>query len=224
MAQERDDRLQADQQAMQDLKDSSSVFDFESSGDPPDRYTVVFRGKGLARNSSSNSDIEIIEVHRCDIRLPYSYPERAPDVRWLTPIFHPNVSFSGFINMKEIGLPWDKGLTLDIICERLWDVARLSYMNLEKATNYAAKSYFESDSAMKVPVDARLLRDVAAPAGSNVIHYERRGGEGVKLPDAKPPAADVMFIGDDAGKPPIQAKPARPPVVRRDDDDILFIE
>ena len=220
----RDDRLQADLQALQDLKENSSLFDFESTGDPPDRYTIVFRGKGLARNSSSNSDVEVTELHRCDIRLPYSYPERAPDVRWLTPIFHPNISFSGFINMKEIGMPWDKGLTLDVVCERLWDVARLSYMNLDKATNYAAKSYFESDNAIKLPVDSRLLRGGATPAGSNVIHYERRGGAGVKLPDARPSSADVLFIGDDAAKPPVHAKPTRPPVVRRDDDDILFIE
>ena len=77
--------------------------------------------------------------------MPYGYPERPPDIRWLTPILHPNISFSGFLNLAEVGLPWSEDLGLEVVCERLWDVARGSYMNLEKSANYAAKSWFEKE-------------------------------------------------------------------------------
>jgi ubiquitin-protein ligase len=35
-------------------------------------------------------------------RMPYGYPERPPDIRWLTPILHPNISFSGFLNLRKL--------------------------------------------------------------------------------------------------------------------------
>jgi len=224
----RDERLEADFSAIEALRSASTILDFEPTGDAADRYTVVFRGKGLARDTSPTSDVEIVELHKVDIRLPYAYPERGPDIRWLTPIFHPNVSFSGFINLKQIGLPWDYGITLDVIVERLWDVARLAYFNPEKAVNYSAKNWFESESTLRLPLDHRPLRDKAAPSSSNIIRYERRGDSKVDLQKASQ-ADKVFYIGEDTAPP--EPPPRRIPPRRRvppagshpDDDDILYI-
>src|SRR5687767_11693399 len=109
----RNARLAADLAALERLRADSSILMFEPAGEPPDRYTLAFRGKGLGRQGMS-TDVSVIELHEVDLRMPYSYPERPPDVRWLTPIVHPNVSFSGFLNLAEIGLPWTSDLTLDI--------------------------------------------------------------------------------------------------------------
>ena len=220
--QARHERLVAELEAMRALKKASSIFDFEFTGEPPDRYSVTFRGKGISRDTSPQADVEIVELHKIDLRLPYSYPRRPPDIRWITPIFHPNISFSGFINLKDVGLPWDQDLGLDVVCERLWDVARSQYMDLNKATNYSAKNWFDDESTLQLPVDHRLLRDRSAPQGGNVIRYQRRGDQRLSLPSARD-VGEVFFIGEDTPTPSL---PIRTGPVRRHplgDDDVLYI-
>ncbi|MBP89025.1 MAG: hypothetical protein CMJ64_20310 [Planctomycetaceae bacterium] len=220
---DRQNRLAAELECLHALKKTSSVFDFESVGEAPDRYTLLFRGKGVAQDTSSESEIEYVELHRVELRLPYSFPQRPPDIRWTTPLFHPNVSFSGFINVKDIGLPWEQDLGLDVVCERLWDVARLAYMNLESAANYSAKNWFEDECHLPLPVDPRPLRDKNAPSGSNVIRYERKGARRVSLPETGP-AQDVLFIGEDTPTPELPV--ARRVPLRRpppNDDDLFYI-
>ena len=220
--QDRHERLVAELEAMRALKKASSILDFEFTGDPPDRYTIILRGKGISRDTSPHADIEFVELHKIDIRLPYSYPRRPPDIRWITPIFHPNISFSGFINLKDVGLPWDQDLGLDVVCERLWDVARLQFTDLTKATNFAAKNWFEDESTLQPPIDHRQLRDQSAPQGGNVIRYQRRGDRRISLPDARD-TADIFFIGEDTPTPslPIRTAPIRRH--RSGDDDVFYI-
>ena len=159
----------------QRLQQASSVFSFESHGEPPDRYALDFRGRGIARRAAGRSAVEFMELHQVEMRLPCDYPAVPPDLRWITPILHPNVSFSGFIQLRDLGLPWDDSVTLDVVCERLWDVARLAYMQWDRTTNSAARTWLEEQTAVSLPVDVRPLRDLALPAAKNVIRYQRRG-------------------------------------------------
>jgi ubiquitin-protein ligase len=224
-AEQRTERLAAELESMRALKKCSTIVDFEFSGDAPDRYSVIFRGRGISRDSSSRADVKYEHLHRIDIRLPFSYPQRPPDIRWVTPIFHPNVSFSGFIQLSDLDLPWQAELGLDVICERLWDVARLAFVNLETASNHAAKNWFEGQTSLQLPVDSRSLRDKDAPTGANVIRYERRGERRTAVPETTSSTDDVLFIGEDTPTPELPMR-AIPPVRRRPppkDDDILYI-
>jgi hypothetical protein len=208
-------RLNSDLAVLEALRGESTILSFEPAGEPPDRYTLTFRGKGLGREGMS-TDVSVIELHQIDLRMPYSYPERPPDVRWLTPIVHPNISFSGFLNLAEIGLPWTPDLTLDILCERLWDVARGAYVNLEKAANYSAKNWYEQECSFELPVDPRPLRDKAGVSVTNVVKYQRRGSA-VQLAAGTP--MEVMYIDENTPVPPL------PPRVRRGrgGEDVLYI-
>ena len=217
---ERADRLRADQQTLEKLKESSTIFDYESSGTPPDRYTLTLRGKGLGRGDSAQSDIDIIDLHKIELRMPYTYPEQPPDVRWLTPLVHPNVSFSGFVNLPEIGLPWRQEITLDVLCERLWDVARAAYINTDKAVNYSAKNWIEKECPHELPIDSRALRDKLVANRSNVVRYERHG-QGVHLP-AGQTSGDVMFIDENTPTPPVPPRAAARRR-KRGDDEVIFI-
>jgi ubiquitin-protein ligase len=210
-------RLQADLESLEALKRDSTIFDFEANGHPPDRYTLIFRGKGMQRDPSTRGEVELIELHRCDLRLPYSYPDRPPDIRWITSIFHPNISFSGFINLRDIGLSWHSGSTLAEVCERLWDVARLSYMNLDRAVNYAARNWHKEQQELELPVDTRSLRDRVRPVNPNVVRYERRGAERAVRPRLL--EGDVLYIGEDTPAPEVPRGGAW-----SDDDNILYIE
>ena len=46
-------RLTADAEAMKALKDNSSILEFQAHGEPPERYLLTFRGKGLMRRSET---------------------------------------------------------------------------------------------------------------------------------------------------------------------------
>ncbi len=218
---DRNERLQADLDCLTELNSCSSIFSFDTIGRPPDRYSLTFRGRGVSRAISPHADVEFIELHEIDMRLPFSYPDLPPDIRWVTPILHPNVSFSGFIQLRDVGLPWDSSVTLDAVCERLWDVARLAYLNLDRATNFSAKSWIESPGRMALPVDARILRDRMPPSGVNVIRYQRRGATRPSLPRG---GGDVLFIGEDTPAPPLPPRRPPPRAGRSDDDDILYID
>jgi hypothetical protein len=181
------------------LKNASTILDFDADGQPPDRYTVTFRGKGVRRDPSTGR-IEVVDTHQCEIRLPCSFPQRPPDIRWLTPLFHPNISFGGFIRLRDIGIVWEESLTLDVVCDRLWDVARMAYHDEENASNHSAKRWLEQQTDVDLPVDQRPLRDTMKLRNANVVRYDRRGQSGLQLPDAAL-RDDVLYIGDDAPLP-----------------------
>jgi hypothetical protein len=213
----RRERLIADLQSLEALKASSSVFDFQSEGDPPDRYALTFRGAGLYREAGSGRILPVDE-HRCDLRLTFSYPRRPPEIRWLTPLLHPNIAFGGFIRMEDVGLPADEDIGLDVLCERLWDVARLAYYDLEQATHFAARQWVESQQDRTLPIDPRPLRDRLIRSHANVIRYRHRDGRPVFRPESAGEDG-VLYIGEDTPLPPLPTRRAPPD----DAEDIFYI-
>lgn len=234
----RDDRLRAELSGLQSLKRKSSLFDFESEGEPPEKYKVTFIGKGVASINPDDNEAVIAEQHQIQIQLAYLHPKREPDLKWLTPIYHPNLSKSGFVDLKDIGLEWTEDLTLEIICERLWDVIRLAYVEMESATCLEAKEWFKNKLTLKLPIDGRPLRDRDVASQTNVVQYSRRN----KKPASQPAASrerDVLFIGDEtqtnsqatdrgtstAGESTRQAnQQTGSNRSNNQDDDILFID
>jgi len=215
---EREHRLLADLEAMENLKADSTILSFETDGEPADRYKVCFKGKGLRRDASTGK-IDFVEQHECEIRLTLSYPRRPPDIRWLSPLFHPNISFGGFIRLRDVGMSWTEDLALDVVSERLWDVARLAYYDLENATSHTAKSWLEKQSEFALPVDLRPLRDKTARPKSNVVRYSRKGDKRVLLSDAGQ-ENDLFYIGEDTPVPPVELAWRDQP---DEDDDVLYI-
>jgi ubiquitin-protein ligase len=217
-ATERQQRLAADYDALESLRRASTILEFETTGSPPESYSITFRGKGLRRDAGTN-EIVYQDLHQCELRQTLSYPRHPPDIRWLTPLFHPNISFGGFIRLEDIGLPWTEDLSLDIVCERLWDVARLAYHDVDAAANYAARTWLQQQSGFSLPVDARALRDKVTSANTNVIGYRRKGDQ--RLAFAQPEAdTDILYIDEDTPIPPVKlGRPRR----RKDGGDVLFI-
>jgi len=221
----RQDRLHADRESLATLASASTIFSFEASGDPPDRYALTFRGKGLARNASSSTDVAISELHQVDLRLPYSYPQSPPDIRWLTPLWHPAVSFSGFVNLADVGLDWSNDIPLDVVCERLWDVARAVFVHPVRATNYSAKNWFEKECPFQLPVDPRPLRDRPVASSSNIVRYRRRAGQATQFVAAGA-TSDVLFIDENTPTPPLPERQPYIPASRRrrgNDEDVIYI-
>jgi ubiquitin-protein ligase len=227
-------RLKADFEGLRALKDHSSILDFQAFGDPPERYLVTLRGKGLIRKSE-NDPVETAEVHRVEIRLGIDYPRSRPDLQWLTNIYHPNISAVGAVCLGGYSTSWVPSLQLAELCEMLWDMVRYANYDPKSAYNYAAGRWSEAQAEFQMPIDKRALRDrMARTVGDNIIRFTEPGkGPPPKEapPIQKPPEEDVLIIDDNTVPPPAAAPPRaayrpppRPQPARPPEDDIVIIE
>ncbi len=83
-------RLMSDCEALAALATHSELIDIAPGGDPPDRYRVRYRCKGLAKTEAGRKP-GVTATHICDFYLHRDYPQRPPVFVWRTPIFHPNI-------------------------------------------------------------------------------------------------------------------------------------
>lgn len=230
-------RLQSDTEAMKALKENSSIVDFQSFGDPPERYLMTFRGKGLMRKTESEG-VDVADVHRVEIRLGIDYPRSRPDLQWLTSIYHPNISAVGAVCLGGYSTNWVPSLGLAELCEMLWDMVRMSNYDPKSAYNYSAGRWCETQTQYDFPLDKRNLRDrVGKTVGANVIKLDL-GGRKEAPAIVKPPEDDILIIDDSTPTPALPIRPVprpavqqsrpqappRPPPRPADDPDILIID
>jgi ubiquitin-protein ligase len=155
-------RLRSDLAALERLKAESSVFGFRSTGRPPQHYTVAFVGKSLARDRGK---VIVREHHEVEIKLGASYPRTMPEIRWLTPIYHPNISEIGMVCLGAYGTHWVPSLALDELCVMLWDMARFQNYDIRSPYNREAAQWSANQTTFRFPMDHRPLRDGRAALG-----------------------------------------------------------
>jgi len=215
----RDRRLKTDFQALQRLKAVSSILDFKCHDTPPQRYLVGFRGRGLYYDKARNK-VDIIERHQVEIKLGASYPRNKPELKWKTPIFHPNISALGQVCLGGYGTNWVPSLNLDELCEMLWDMIRYANFDTKSPYNYKAARWVEQQTIYQFPLDERSLRDQLTrerleqveamppeqlaqqqpkpPSGDEGIVFitEENGGGNERLEDGRA-ETDILYIGDE---------------------------
>jgi hypothetical protein len=121
-----------------------------------------------------------------------------PELSWLSPVYHPNISASGVVCLGGYGTHWVPSLSLDELCEMLWDMIRYRNYDVESPYNREAALWAKAQSAFRLPVDERPIRDRVA--GGDVPATLRPA-----LNDATVPPADagstfqpeVVIIEDD---------------------------
>ncbi len=85
-----------------------------------------------------------------------SYPRTMPEIRWLTPIYHPNISEIGMVCLGGYGTHWVPSVQLDELCVMLWDMARYH--------NYDIRSPYNRDPRSGSPIRPRFaFRSIARP-------------------------------------------------------------
>jgi len=147
---------------MERLRDESSVMRFRASGKPIQHYIIEFRGKSLARERGK---VTIRDRHEVDIKLGASYPRTMPEIRWLTPIYHPNISEIGMVCLGGYGTHWVPSLNLDELCGMLWDMARFQNYDIRSPYNREAALWVANQTTFIFPLDHRPLRDLRAALG-----------------------------------------------------------
>ena len=88
-------RLKNDYVLMQELAARSDLIqvktDLSKTGTPPERYIITYLVKGIIGIDRSGNP-KYGEKHQVEIYLHNQYPQRWPGMKWLTPIWHPNIN------------------------------------------------------------------------------------------------------------------------------------
>jgi ubiquitin-protein ligase len=212
-------RLRSDLAALEALKSESSVFQFRATGNPPQQYLLGFRGKSLARDRGK---VVVREYHEVEVKLGASYPRTMPELRWLTPIYHPNISEIGMVCLGAYGTHWVPSLALDELCVMLWDMARYQNYDIRSPYNREAALWTANQTTFRFPMDPRPLRDQRTSLGRS-SHEPEMVAEPVA--DRETESICVLDMEIDlrvATSPP--ARPTPPPLPTAPPDDVVFIE
>ena len=88
-------RLRADYDLMRELTARSDLIEFRSKsvrkGLPPEKYIVTYKCKGILSVDKNGRPV-YGRKHQVEIYLHSQYPQRWPGMKWLTPVWHPNIN------------------------------------------------------------------------------------------------------------------------------------
>jgi ubiquitin-protein ligase len=88
-------RLRADFELMKDMASRSNLISYEAKAArstlPPETYLVTFKCKSIIAVDGMGDPI-FGSHHQVEIYLHNQYPQRWPGMKWLTPIWHPNIN------------------------------------------------------------------------------------------------------------------------------------
>ncbi len=191
-------RLRSDRAAMEALRSESTILRLHAWGSPPQKYVVTFHGRGLAREKGR---VAVRDVHEVEIKLGASYPRAVPELRWLTPIYHPNISEIGLVCLGGYGTHWAPSLQLDELCVMLWDMVRYHNYDIRSPYNRDAALWAANQTSHAFPIDARPLRNLRdGRSMESLPHPAEAEAETVTVPPSLPPLAsrpeapEVVFL------------------------------
>ena len=88
-------RLRGDYELMRELDGRSDLISFKAISArpnlPPERYIVTFKCKSIV-DVDRQGNPKYGDTHQVEIYLHNQYPQRWPGMKWLTPIWHPNIN------------------------------------------------------------------------------------------------------------------------------------
>lgn len=149
----RETRLRNDYKRMLDLTAVNDLITIEKTdGDPPETYALLFNCRGVATVGPSGP--VYAEQHRVRLSLPVQYPTRPPQMRWLTPIFHPNINAEGTYVCVDT---WYPSKFLDDLCVTLGRMIQYKNYNPFNSLRLDA-AIWSSENLHLLPVDDRSLR------------------------------------------------------------------
>lgn len=220
-------RLRSDLAAIERLKAESSVMGFKAFGTPAQRFLVEFRGTSLAREKGK---VVLRDHHEVEIKLGSSYPRTMPELRWLTPVYHPNISEIGLVCLGGYGTHWVPSLQLDELIVMLWDMARYHNYDLRSPYNRDAALWAANQTTFTFPTDHRPLRNIRAALG----RVEPPPPPAAAAPTPEPkrvvsvpsegPDGGICILDVEIELPPRTVDPPRPAPAPLVESEIVFID
>src|SRR5512141_3183993 len=204
-------RLRGDYELMRELDARSDLISFKSMSPnpnmPPERYIVTFKCKSVI-GVDRQGNPKFGEHHQVEIYLHNQYPHRWPGMKWLTPIWHPNINhLNGSVCIDAAW--WAASRSLDRLVIMLGEM--LQY-----------KNYHDDPTKPPFPWDAEAARwsREYRKTHPNIFPVDTRElmrPERVKLnanAAAKPQEVKKSSIKLSAASPNSAPKPAPKPAVK----------
>jgi ubiquitin-protein ligase len=176
-------RLKADYEKLLELKAHSDLIDFEvvdpKPGFSPEKYIVTFKVKSIVGVDMLGKP-RFGDKHQVAIYLHNEYPQRWPGLKWLTPIWHPNI----------------KGANGSVCIDAAWWTAARSLDRLVIMLGEMAqwKNFHDDPTKPPFPWDAEAAKwsrgyRMSHPGAFPVDMRELLRPERVKLSEATPKTA-----------------------------------
>ncbi len=149
----RETRLLNDQKRLRELVNRSEFIHIVSSeGDPPEKYIIQFSCRGIEKLTPSRKPV-IRDAHEVVVYLHAEYPLKQPQLKWLTPIFHPNIHRSGAVCIGA----WWPAKTLDELLLSLGEMVQYKNFDPHDPMNSQAASWALKNKRL-FPIDDRPLK------------------------------------------------------------------
>jgi len=127
------------------LKGHPRISLLNAAGDPPEKYQIEYRIKGLEKKGD---EIVTRDKHAAEIFLPLDYPAIEPKCRMLTPVFHPNISPQVICHTDN----WAAGESLVDVVLRIGEMISYQNYNIKSPRNGEAARWAETN-AQRFPID-----------------------------------------------------------------------
>jgi ubiquitin-protein ligase len=159
----RQTRLKRERLRLQTLAKESDYVRVEEinvlNGSEPEHYRITFICKGITGIDSSKRPI-YGDQHQVEILCDDDFPSDVPRLRWVTPIWHPNIQHlepkGVCVNKPE----WLGGMGLDDLCRLMFEMVQYKNYHAEYTQPY--------------PLDQEVARWVSEYAQPNGIVDKRR--------------------------------------------------
>jgi ubiquitin-protein ligase len=229
----RQSRLRREKMRLRTLAQESDYVRVEEinvlNGSEPENYRITFLCKGIIGIDSSRRPI-YGEKHQVEILCDDDFPSDVPRLRWVTPIWHPNIQHlepkGVCVNKPE----WLGGMGLDDLCRLMFEMVQYKNYHAEYSQPY--------------PLDQEVARWVLEYAQPNGIVDKSRGisvdnkpftrptvTRLISMPPPKPAAAPriklvpstevvvpkeprIRIIGESKPKRPLPSTPPRIKIIK----------
>jgi ubiquitin-protein ligase len=149
----RETRLNNDYKRVRELVNRSELIHIMATeGDPPERYLIRFTCRGVENVNGSGQAI-YRDVHEVRIYLHAEYPLKQPQLKWMTPIFHPNIHTTGAVCIGA----WWPAKTLDELLLTLGEMVQYKNLGPKDPMNSKAAAWSMRNKQL-FPIDPRPLK------------------------------------------------------------------
>ncbi len=149
----RETRLRNDFNRVTDLVNRSEFIHIVTTdGDPVEKYLIRFTCKGVEKINSSGKPI-LREQHDVSMYLHAEYPLKQPQLKWHTPIFHPNIHVTGAVCIGA----WWPAKTLDELLLTLGEMIQYKNFDPKDPMNSKAAAWSMRHKRL-FPIDSRKLK------------------------------------------------------------------
>ena len=123
-------------------------------GSEPERYKVTFLCKGIADIDPQTKEPIYQYKHEVEIYCDDDFPSEVPKLRWITPIWHPNIQHDEPKGVCVNKAEWVGAIGLDDLCRQMFEMVQYK--------NYHAEFVYPYPLDQKV---AQWVREFAEPHG-----------------------------------------------------------